>query len=91
MTRSSVSSRRPNDKEPTGWGVLLALLEDWGITLRLVLLLCVTIAVAVVIVVIVLIYLSPIRVGALVSGGAAGGYGIVRFLACDRHHRSGNS
>jgi hypothetical protein len=81
MTGSTLGPRSPKDEPPQGWEVLLALLEDWGITGRLALLIFVPIAAVVVIVALVvaiialiLIYLGP-GVGALVASGS-GGYGI---------------
>jgi hypothetical protein len=72
MTDSILGSCPPKDEPPAGWGVLLALLAGWGITGRLALLISIPIAA---IVVVVVIYLGPIGVGALLTGG-----GIKRFL-----------
>jgi hypothetical protein len=86
MTGSILSPRPPKDEPPHGWGVLLALLKDWGITGRFVVLIGVPIAAVVVIVALVVaiialvvIYLGPIGVGALVVSGS-GGYGIKRLI-----------
>ena len=78
MTDSTVGPCSPQDAPPVGWGVLLALLKDWGIALRLVLLICVPIAAVVVIVALFAIYLGAVGVGALL---ALGGYGTTRLLA----------
>jgi hypothetical protein len=85
MTTPSVDPCPP-DERPADWGVLLAILAGWGLTLRLVLLIGVPIAAVVVIVALVVaiialvvIYLGPIGVGALVVSGS-GGYGIKRLL-----------
>jgi phosphotransferase system glucose/maltose/N-acetylglucosamine-specific IIC component len=67
--------------------VLLALLEDWGITGRFVLLICVPIAAVVVIVALVVIYLGAVGVGALLTLGG-GSYGTKRFLARRQRRRS---
>lgn len=91
MTVSSLSPigpRAPKDEPPAGWAVLLALLEDWGITLRLMLLICVPIAAIVVIVALLAIYLGPIGAGTLLTSGAGGGYGLTRFLVHRRCRQS---
>jgi hypothetical protein len=80
MTDCILGPCPPKDEPPSGWGVLLAILAGWGITLRLVFLLCVPIATVVLIVALVVIYLGPIGVGALIAGGG-GGYGIKRYVA----------
>jgi hypothetical protein len=90
MTHSILGSRAHKDEPPHGWGVLLALLEDWGTVLRLVLLICVPIAALVVIVALVAIYLGPIGVGALLTGGGSG-YGVKRYLARCRRRQAKNS
>jgi hypothetical protein len=72
MTASSVNPCPSKDEPPAGWGVLLALLEGWGITLRLVLLIGVPITAAVAIVALVVIYLGPVGVGALITLGGGG-------------------
>jgi hypothetical protein len=78
MTDPTVGPRPP-DEPPTDWGVLLAILASWGITLRLVLLIGVPIAAIVAIVALVVIYLGAIGVGALLTLGG-GGYGVKRLL-----------
>jgi hypothetical protein len=88
MTTPTVNPCPPKDERPTGWEVLLALVEDWGTVLRLVLLLCVPIVAVVAIVALVAIYLGPIGVGALLTGGAGGGLGIKQFLARRRRRRA---
>lgn len=88
MTTPSVDPCPPKDEPPTGWGVLIALLEEWGRTLRLMLLIGVPIAAVVVIVALVVIYLGPIGVGALLTASAGGGYGIKRLIAGRRRRRS---
>ncbi|MGH3898089.1 MAG: hypothetical protein ACRDTA_07495 [Pseudonocardiaceae bacterium] len=80
MTDTTVGPCPPKDEHPTGWAVLLALLADWGIALRLVLLVCVPMAAVVVIVALVVIYLGAVGVGALLTLGG-GGYGTRRLLA----------
>jgi hypothetical protein len=78
---------RPPDEPPTDWGVLLAILASWGITLRLVLLICVPIVAVVVIIALIVIYLGAVGVGALLALG--GGYGTKWFYTryrCPRHH-----
>lgn len=84
MTDPILGPRAPKNEPPVGWGVLLAVLEDWGTVLRLVLLICVPIAALVTIVALVAIYLGPIGVGALLTLGG-GGYGTTRLLAYRRH------
>jgi multisubunit Na+/H+ antiporter MnhG subunit len=79
MTKASVGRRMHEDEPPTGWGVLLALLGSWGITLRLVLLIMLPITAVVGIVALVAIYLGPVGVGALITA-AGGGYGAKRLL-----------
>lgn len=79
MTTRSVNPCPP-DGPPTGWGVLLAILAGWDITLRLVLLIGVPIAALVVIVALVVIYLGVVGVGTLLTLGG-GGYGAKRFVA----------
>jgi hypothetical protein len=80
MTQSTLGPRAPKNEPPAGWGVLLAILAGWGITLRLVLLLCIPIAAVVFIVALVVIYLGALGVGALLTLGG-GGYGTKRLLA----------
>lgn len=87
MTDSSLSPCPPKDERPTGWGVLLALLAGWGITLRLVLLICVPTAAVVAIVALIVIYLGAVGVAALLTS-TGGGYGIKRFLARRRRRRA---
>jgi hypothetical protein len=87
MTDSMLGPRAPRDEPPAGWGVLLALLGGWGITLRLVLLICVPIAAVVLIVALIVIYLGAVGVGALATLGS-GGYGIKRFLTRRRRLRA---
>jgi hypothetical protein len=87
MTNSTVGPCPPKDEPPASWGVLLALLAGWGITLRLVLLICGPTTAVVAIVALVVIYLGAVGVGALVTLGG-GGYGIERFLARRRSRRS---
>lgn len=82
MTTRSVDPC-PSEKPPTGWGVVLALLGGWGITLRLVLVICVPIAAVVVIVALVVIYVGAVGVGALLTLGG-GGYGTTWLLAQHR-------
>jgi hypothetical protein len=84
MTTTSVSPRQP-DEPPTGWGVLLAILGGWDITLRLVLLICVPVVAVVAVVALVVIYLGAIGVGTLLTLGG-GGYGTKQLLA--RRRRS---
>jgi hypothetical protein len=86
MTPSTVGPCSPKDEPPVGWGVLLALLAGWGITLRLVLLICVPIAAIVAIVALVVIYLGAVGVGALVTLGG-GGYGATRLLTRRQRRR----
>lgn len=86
MTTPSVDPRLPKDEPPAGWAVLLALLEDWGITLRLVLLIGVPIVAAVVIVALIVIHLGAVGVGALLTC-AGGGYGATRLLARRQRRR----
>jgi hypothetical protein len=86
MTDSTVGPRAPRDEPPAGWDVLLALLEDWGITGRFAVLICIPIAAVVVIVALVVIYLGAVGVGALLTG-CGGGYGIKRILARRRCRR----
>lgn len=80
MTTRSVIPCAPEDEPPAGWAVLLALLADWGIALRLVLLIGVPITAAVVIVALLVIHLGPVGVGALLTLGG-GGWGTTRLLA----------
>ncbi|HEX5345975.1 MAG TPA: hypothetical protein VFW64_02565 [Pseudonocardiaceae bacterium] len=80
MTDSIVGPCPPKDEPPHGWGVLLAILAGWGITLRLILLLCFPIAAVVAVVALVAIYLGPVGVGALLTGGGSG-FGVTRLLA----------
>jgi len=70
---------------------LLALLKDWGSTLRLALLLCIPMAMIVVIVALVVIYLGPLGATAVVTGGAGGGYGVKRLVSCRRRHHTAGS
>jgi hypothetical protein len=86
MTDTILGPCAPKDEPPHGWGVLLAVLACWGVTLRLMLLLCIPIAAVVVIVALVVIYLGAVGVGALVTLGG-GGYG-VRWLLAYRSRRS---
>lgn len=86
MTTPSVDSCPPKGEPPAGWGVLLALLGGWGITLRLVLLICVPITAVVAIIGLVVIYLGAVGVAALLTTGG-GGYGLKRFLARRRRRR----
>jgi hypothetical protein len=65
MTTPSVDPRPPKNERPTGWGALLAILENWGSTGRMVVLSCIPIAAVVAIVALVVIYLGAIGVGAL--------------------------
>lgn len=88
MTARIVDPHSSKDEPPAGWGVLLALLEDWGTVLRLVLLLCVPIAAVVAIVALMVIYLGAVGVGALLTLGS-GGYGTKRLLARHRRRRDG--
>lgn len=88
MTTRIVDSCSPKDEPPAGWGVLLALLEDWGTVLRLVLLLCIPIAAVVTIIALVVIYLGAVGVGALFTLGS-GGYSTQRFLTRRRRRRDG--
>ena len=87
MTTPSVDPSWPEDEPPASWGVLLALLAGWGITLRLVLLICVPIAAVVAIVALIVIYLGTVGVAALLTGGG-GGYGIKRLLTRHRRRRA---
>lgn len=84
MTDSMLGPRLPKGEPPAGWAVLLALLENWGITGRLVFLICVPVVAVVAIVALVVIYLGVVGVGALVTLWG-GGYGTTRLLA--RHRR----
>lgn len=86
MTRSSVSPCPPYDEPPTGLDVLLAILKDWAVTLRLMVLLLIPIVAVVVIVALIVMHLGPVGAGALLTG-AGGGYGIKRLLARRRRHR----
>jgi hypothetical protein len=79
MTTPIVDTCSPKDEPPAGWGVLLALLENWEITGRLVLLICIPIAAVVAIVALVVIHLGAVGVAALLTS-ASGGYSIQRFL-----------
>lgn len=79
--------RRRTSHPPDGPSCL-ALLEDWGITLRLMLLICVPIAAIIVIVALLAINLGPIGVGTLLTSGAGGGYGLKQFLVHRRRRRS---
>jgi hypothetical protein len=91
MATSSVGPRPPKNEPPTGWAALLAILACWGITLRLVLLIClpiVAVVAIVAIVAVVAIYLGPVGVGALLTVGGGGGYGIKRFIARRRRRRA---
>ncbi|MGH3865223.1 MAG: hypothetical protein ACRDQ4_03630 [Pseudonocardiaceae bacterium] len=67
--------------------MLLALLEDWGTVLRLVLLLCIPIAAVVAIVALIVIYLGAVGVGTLLTLGSSG-YGTKRLLTRRRRHRA---
>jgi hypothetical protein len=87
MTHSTLGPRAPKNEPPAGWGVLLAILAGWGITLRLVLLLCIPIAAVVFIVALVVIYLGALGVGALLTLGG-GGYGTKRLVARRRRTQS---
>ena len=91
MADPTLGPRAPKNEPPTDWGVLLALLENWGITLRLGLLLCILLAAAVVIVALVVIYLGAVGVGALLTLVGGGGYGTKRFLALRRQPQSKGS
>jgi hypothetical protein len=84
MTNPTVGPCSPKDEPPVGWGVLLALLKDWDITLRLVLLIGVPIAAVVAIVALVVIYLGTVGVGALLT---LGGGGTTWLLARRRRRR----
>jgi hypothetical protein len=84
MTDPTVGPCSPKDEPPVGWGVLLALLKDWGITLRLVLLIGVPITAVVVIVALILIHLGPVGVGVLLT---LGGGGTTWLLARRRRRR----
>jgi hypothetical protein len=86
MTTRSVDPCPPKDEPPDGWGVLLAILENWGITGRLVVLICVPIVAVVVIVALIVIHLGAVGVAALLTTGG-GGYGVKRFLARCRRRR----
>lgn len=90
MTTRIVDPCSPRDEPPAGWGVLLALLENWGITGRLALLICIPIAAVVAIVALVVIYLGAAGVAALLTS-ASGGYSIKRFLARSRRRRATRS
>jgi len=90
MTDSTVGPRSPEDEPPAGGAVLLALLADWGIALRLVLLIGVPITAVVVLVALVVIYLGAVGVGALVTLGG-GGWGAARLLAQRRVRRATRS
>jgi hypothetical protein len=90
MTTPSVNPCPSKDEPPVGWGVLLALLKDWGIALRLVLLICVPIAAVVAVVALVVVYLGAVGVGALVTLGG-GGWGATRLLAQRRGRRAARS
>jgi hypothetical protein len=90
MTDPTVGPCSPKDDPPVGWGILLALLKDWGIALRLVLLICVPIAAVVAIVALVVVYLGAVGVGALVTLGG-GGWGATRLLAQRRGRRAARS
>lgn len=87
MTTRIVGSCSSKDEPPAGWGVLLALLEDWGTVLRLVLLLCIPIAAVVAIVALVVVYLGAVGVGALLTLGSSG-YGTRRLLTRRRRRRA---
>ena len=87
MTTSSLDPWPPKEEPPAGWGVLLALLGGWGITLRLGLLICIPIAAIVGIVALVVIYLGTVGVAALLTGGGSG-YGIKRVLTRRRRRRA---
>jgi hypothetical protein len=84
MTDSTLGPCSPKDEPLVGWGVLLALLKDWGITLRLVLLIGVPITAVVAIVALVVIYLGAVGVGAPLT---LGGGGTTWLLACCRRRR----
>lgn len=90
MTDPILGPCPPKDEPPDGWGVLLALLAGWGITLRLVLLICVPIAAVVMIVALIVIYLGAVGVTALLTS-TGGGYGIKRFLARRRRRCTARS
>jgi hypothetical protein len=87
MTRSTVGPRSPKNEPPHGWGVLLALLAAWGITLRLGLLLGLLLAAVVAIVAVIAIYLGAVGVGALFTLGGSGA-GAKWFFARRRRHPS---
>jgi hypothetical protein len=91
MTDSTLGPRVPKNESPTGWGVLLALLAGWPITLRLGLLLSILLAGVVAIVALVVIYLGPIGATAVLTGGAGGGYGVKRFFCRRGRHRTAGS
>lgn len=86
MADSTLGPCSPKNEPPAGWGVLLALLAGWGITLRLVLLICVPIAAFVAVVALVVIHLGTVDVGVLITLGS-GGYGTKRPLARHRRRR----
>lgn len=65
---------------------LLALLDTWGVTLRLALLMLLPITAMILIVAVIAIYLGPVGVGALLTT-AAGGYGVRRHLTQGRGAR----
>lgn len=86
MPRYTVSPCSPTN-EPTGWAVLLALLGDWGITLRLGLLLVIPLAAVVFIVVLVVALVVIYSSSLLATAVLAGGYSGIKWLIGRRQRR----